>query len=324
MALFTISMARTRVLLVEDSPGDIELTRALLNRGAPGTFDLVFATSLAEAVERLRCASFDVVLLDLALPDSDRIETLQKILELAPEVPVVVLTGFDDVHLAVLAVREGAQEYVLKGSIDERQLVVTIRSAILRKQTELRLARRAFYDDLTDLPTRALLQDRWDRARNRQRRSGTWMAILMVDLDELKAINDTYGHLAGDQVLVTLTRRVEGLLRRGDTMARIGGDEFVVLLEQVHGMEDAELIVGKIHDAMAEAIALGDTAIQASASVGAAICHPDKPDSLYEVVRRADLDMYNRKGQRDRGAERFLRVAAKREPGAPPTDVATG
>ncbi len=315
-------MAPTRVLLVEDNPGDIELMRVLLNKGAPGAFELSFATTLEAAVEMLRKGTSQVVLLDLALPDSGRIETLQKILEMAPELPVVVLTGFDDGQLAALAVREGAQEYLLKGRIDARQLVVTLRSAILRKQTELRLARRAFYDDLTDLPTRALLQDRWERARNRQRRTGHWMAILMLDLDQLKAINDTYGHLVGDEVIVALTRRVEDRLRRGDTMARIGGDEFVILLEDVHGMEDTERMIAKIDEAMAPSIVLGDAAIRASASVGAAICHPDKPDSLYDLVRRADLDMYNRKRQRDRRPDSFLRVAAEAGPANKAKDVA--
>ena len=293
-------MSKTRLLLIEDNPGDVELTRQLIHKGAPAEFDLVFTERLNTAIHLLRNEPFDIVLLDLTLPDCTGLESLRHILEEGPNLPVVILTGQDSEEMAVRAVREGAQDFVLKGSFDARQFVFTLRSAMLRKETELALARRAFYDELTGLPTRALLQDRWNRIRNRQRRSGKWVGLLVLDLDNFKCINDTFGHVAGDHVLETLARRVGSVLRRGDTMARIGGDEFVVLLEDIRGIEDAELVARKIAEAMVEPIDHGADAIVAGASVGIAISHPNHPDELYDVVRRADLDMYHRK--REKGA----------------------
>ena len=288
-------MTKTRVLLVEDNPGDVTLTQRLVHSASPGQFELVPVGRLDGAIQLLRNEAFDVVLLDLGLPDSRTLEALHCILEQAPSLPIVVLTGHDDEDLALHAVREGAQSYLLKGSTDGRFLVFTLRSAMLRKETELELARKAFYDELTGLPTRTLLYDRWDRARKRQMRSESWMGVLVIDLNDFKQINDSYGHLAGDVVLQTVAQRCEETLRQGDTIGRFGGDEFVVLLENVRGIEDVTKVSDKLAGRIAEPIEVEGDSLLASASIGIAITHPENPDSLADMIRRADLDMYNRK-----------------------------
>lgn len=284
--------------MVEDNPGDIVLTQRLLHTAAPGEFVLTVAHSLEEAIRCLADKTFDVVLLDLTLPDSVGLETLRIVLQEAPDLPIVILSGLDDRDMAIRAVREGAQEFIVKSGLNMRQAALALHSAMLRKETELVLAKRAFYDDLTGLPTRALLQDRWDRARARQARSGSLMGVLLLDLDEFKSVNDSFGHVAGDHVLVTVACRIEGALRRGDTLARLGGDEFAVLLEDVCGVNDIGLVARRIGNALKDAIEFDDTKIQAGASIGSAICHPYQNERLYDAIQRADSDMYRMKRAR--------------------------
>ena len=285
-------MASTRILLIEDNPGDVVLTRHLLHVGAPGQVRLNCANSLEAAIELIHESEFDVALLDLAVPGYFGLAALHQLLEFAPNLPIVVFSGEDSEELALRSVAEGAQDFLHKRHIDGRHLVLAVRSAILRKQAELELARRASHDDLTGLPTRALLHDRWDRARRRQGRSGAWMGVLVVDLDGFKGINDSYGHLAGDFVLQVVAHRCRGALRSGDTIARFGGDEFVVLLEEIRGVEDAKQIAQKISLAIEPPIEHDGVSIAPHASIGIAICHPDQPDSLEDAIRRADLSMY--------------------------------
>ena len=285
-------MATTRILLIEDNPGDVVLTRHILHVAAPGEIALTCAASLDIAVEQLHGKEFDVVLLDLTLPGYFGVTALHEIQECAPHLPIVVFSGHESEELALRTVAEGAQDYVPKKGLDGRQLLLAIRSAILRKQAEAELARRASHDELTGLPTRTLLHDRWDRARKRQIRSLRWMGVLVVDMDRFKEINDAHGHLAGDFVLQVVAQRCRGVLRLGDTIARFGGDEFIVLLEEIRGVEDAKQIAMKISRAIEPAIDLDGVSIAPRASIGIAICHPSQPDSLEDAIRRADLSMY--------------------------------
>ncbi len=162
-----------------------------------------------------------------------------------------------------------------------------------RKESEERLTRQALHDSLTGLPNRTLFADRVRMASNRRGARG--YAIVYLDLDAFKLVNDTLGHAAGDQVLIEVARRLERLLRAGDTLARLGGDEFALLCEEV-GDDDAKAIADRVIDAMAKPIDVQGRAITQAASIGISLYAQDgAPAEPDDMLGDADLAMYRAK-----------------------------
>jgi diguanylate cyclase (GGDEF)-like protein/PAS domain S-box-containing protein len=166
-----------------------------------------------------------------------------------------------------------------------------------RKSIEEQLLRSAFYDAMTGLPNRALFMNRLDHvlARARREGSGPRFAVLFLDLDRFKVVNDSLGHGLGDRLLERVARRLEACLRPGDTVARLGGDEFTLLLEEVTGESDAVRVAERIHQAMAFAFEIEGHEVFASASVGIAVGSHEYQEAE-DVLRDADTAMYRAKG----------------------------
>ncbi len=157
-----------------------------------------------------------------------------------------------------------------------------------------RLTKQAFHDSLTGLPNRVLFEDRVDQALARTRRQQSMLAIMFCDLDDFKEVNDRLGHQAGDQLLRSVATRLQGCVRDADTVARFGGDEFVVLLDGLSGAAEAEVTAARIHDALRRGHSVGDQEVTVSASIGIAI--PDMETSgLEALLGEADTAMYRAK-----------------------------
>ncbi|MEB3281840.1 MAG: EAL domain-containing protein [Lyngbya sp.] len=164
-----------------------------------------------------------------------------------------------------------------------------------RKQAEEQLRHHAFYDILTDLPNRALFLDRLTQAWKRvQQGSGELFAVLFLDLDNFKRVNDSLGHQMGDELLIAIARRLEGCLRPGDTLARLGGDEFTILLEQISGLTDAIKVARLVHQRLILPFNLKGNEVFTNASIGIALSSSscEYPE---ELLRNADLAMYRAK-----------------------------
>jgi diguanylate cyclase (GGDEF)-like protein/PAS domain S-box-containing protein len=178
-------------------------------------------------------------------------------------------------------------------------MVVTAHDVTDRRQLEERLTHQAFHDALTGLPNRELLADRVAHALVRAKRYGTDLALLFLDVDDFKTVNDSLGHGAGDELLVQIADRLSQGLRSADTPARLGGDEFALLLEETHGAEGACRAAERLLADLGEPITLGETVVQARVSIGIVVASPDQtPD---ELLRNADVAMYwakRRGGQR--------------------------
>lgn len=161
--------------------------------------------------------------------------------------------------------------------------------------------RLASHDELTGLPTLRLANDRVDMALRGAGRTGQSMALLFIDLDRFKSVNDRHGHEAGDAVLREVARRLSGLLRPGDTAARIGGDEFLVLLAPPTGREEAAALARRIAEALAWPLAWQGQTLRIGASIGVAV-HPEDGDTALLLRRHADADMYRDKRNRNDGS----------------------
>ena len=175
-------------------------------------------------------------------------------------------------------------------------IVINSRDVTERKALEERLAYQAFHDSSTDLPNRALLMDRLGHSLARAGRRGGRVALLFDDLDNLKQVNDSLGHEAGDEILIAVAGRLRSELRPEDTVARLGGDEFVVLLEDVGGADEAARVAERVVEALRFPCALRGHDHSVTASVGVALsaarAHGGRPDDL---LREADRAMYRAK-----------------------------
>ena len=184
--------------------------------------------------------------------------------------------------------------------------------AVERSRWESRLAHQATHDDLTGLPNRALFLDRVQHALDRAGRDESLISLIFLDLDRFKAINDTLGHDAGDQLLRALGRRLVPLLRPGDTVARLGGDEFTILCDGVADARDALGVAERVRSAVAEPFLLGERAVCITASTGVATS--SGPGSAQGLINDADAAMYRAKERGGNRCESFEDV--RREPAA--------
>lgn len=166
-----------------------------------------------------------------------------------------------------------------------------VATAIERKQLHARLQHMAQYDQLTQLPNRELLRDRLKASLRLAREDGGYMALLYIDLDRFKQVNDTHGHAVGDMLLQAVANRLKGCVRETDTVARIGGDEFVVLLHSIHASEDTDIVVGKIRQVLAQPLRLDGHNLSIQPSIGVAR-YPDHGTEEKQLFRHADEAMY--------------------------------
>jgi diguanylate cyclase (GGDEF)-like protein len=302
------------ILLVEDNPGDARLTQLLLeDAGSTGASTplmkglgaLRWVTTALEAVRILESQpGCRAVLLDLGLPDTDGLQALQDIVGTSKDVPVIVMTGDERASMAMDAVIAGAQDFLVKGSFDAAMLARCIALAGQRKRAELALLDRYLRDELTGLPKRLLLLDRIRAAMAHCARTKQCAALLFIDLDHFKAINDGRGHAAGDRVLQVVASRLVGELRASDTAARIGGDEFVVLLPDVDSVQAAVGVATMLLESIRTPTTFEGVVLQISASIGVAMLD-GTTDSATDVMKRADAAMYAAK-EEGRGAVRVL------------------
>jgi diguanylate cyclase (GGDEF)-like protein/PAS domain S-box-containing protein len=413
------------LLLVEDNPGDAQLLREMLQDSNVHAAELTHVESMSAAEKHLLERSCDVILLDLGLPDAQGLGALRRARAAAPRIPLVVLTGLDDESIAAEALQEGAQDYLIKGQIETRGLLRSLRYAIERKALEealfvekeraqvtlnsigdavvctdisehitflnrvaekmtgwlwreangrpmtevfrildagsrqtipnlmqtavgenrtvhlpsncilirrdgvesaiedsvapihdrsgfatgavivfhdvsaaramaLEMIHSAQHDFLTGLPNRALLNDRLAQAISLAQRHAKEVAVLFLDLDGFKHINDSLGHPIGDKLLQSVTKRLVGCVRGSDTISRQGGDEFVVLLSEVQHSEDAAVTARRMLRAVAQPHSIDQHELHITASIGLSIFPEDGLDAE-TLVKNADTAMYQAK-----------------------------
>jgi diguanylate cyclase (GGDEF)-like protein/PAS domain S-box-containing protein len=200
----------------------------------------------------------------------------------------------------------------LRGDRQIRGIVLNGRDVTERVRLEEELTHQAFHDGLTGLPNRALFRDRLDQALARSERSGEGLAVLMLDLDGFKQVNDSLGHDAGDQLLEEVAQRFGGVTRPADTLARFGGDEFALLLEGTNETQ-AVAAADRLTRNLSEPIRLAGHELALGASVGIAV-HTGGPGMSEELIRQADLAMYAAK-EAGRGRHEVFRYDMARELG---------
>ncbi len=273
------------ILLVEDNPGDIRLIQETLAE-SDEQFNLTHADKLSAAIKQVNSRDIDVVLLDLGLPDSYGKETFSQLKQQAADVPVVVLTGLQDEGLGIELVKDGAQDYLVKGEMSSPLLRRSIRYAVERKRAEEQLRYVLLHDPVTGLYNRIYFEEEMCRIEKGRYES---TGIIVCDVDGLKFVNDTLGHNSGDDLLRAAAGIIGGCFRKGDMVARVGGDEFAILLTN-GSKATLEMACQRIRKGVMQY----NTAIRKlhlSISVGFAV-NEGEPPNMKKLFGEADNSMY--------------------------------
>jgi diguanylate cyclase (GGDEF)-like protein/PAS domain S-box-containing protein len=423
------------MLLIEDNPGDARLIQEMFKEQGSQNLELKHVECMADAEKYLAVGSVDIILLDLGLPDVQGLDAVRRVRRAAPGVPLVVLSGLDDESMAIEAMKEGAQDYLIKGQIEPRELVRALRYAVERKIVEESLfeakeraqvtldcigdavistdvfgnivflnavaeqmtgwplrevagspisgvfrivngdtrktvenlmvktsrqnrpgnlppnsvlirrdgseifiedsvapihghdgrvvgsvkvfrdvtdargmaeqiAHSAEHDYLTGLPNRLLLNDRLGQAIALAKRNGTRVAVLFLDMDGFKHINDSLGHSAGDKLLQSISSRLLDCVRAPDTVSRQGGDEFIVLLQEIAQPEDAAIAAKRLLKSISETYFMVQHHLHITTSIGVSIFPDDGPDAE-TLIKNADTAMYQAKENGRQGYQFF-------------------
>ncbi|HEX3333333.1 MAG TPA: EAL domain-containing protein [Acidimicrobiales bacterium] len=290
------------VLLVDD---DETMRQTLVDVLGLEGIETITAGRVDDARKLVLVHAPAVVVVDYQLPDGSGIELAQDVKRHDPEIPVLLLTGYATLDTAIAAVGQ-LDAYLIK-PVAPRQFQKSVgdaltRRRLLKQNRDLvdRLkqinAYQAMYDPLTGLLNRALLDDRLEQSVALGNRTGRSVALFFLDLDRFKVVNDLFGHQVGDKVLQEVARRLTESCRKTDSVARFGGDEFVVICSDVRESTEACAIAQHLLDAFVEPIDIDGSDYGISASVGIAMTVPgSRRNSAETLLRNADTAMYRAK-----------------------------
>jgi diguanylate cyclase (GGDEF)-like protein len=289
---------KAKILVVDDCADNIDLMLEILREAG---YANVSSTMLPEQVcglHRQHC--YDLILLDLQMPELNGFQVMKglKEIELDGYLPVLALTAQPSFKIAAL--EAGARDFISKPfdllevhkrihNMLEVRLLYKELAQYSKQQQEL-----ALHDPLTNLPNRRLLEDRIATTLQHAARHQHKAAVMYLDLDGFKAINDTHGHACGDEILKLVAGRLVGSSRKEDTVARVGGDEFVIVLGQINGLADAAEPASKLIEVVSELYQVGALTLQLSTSIGIAL-YPDHADNVEALIQKADQALYDAK-----------------------------
>jgi diguanylate cyclase (GGDEF)-like protein len=262
---------RIKILFIDREQGEYLLIADLLSQIRHVSYELTWINQLDAALNAILSGAYDVVLLDFFWGDRNARELLDTLKTQLHKTPVVVMTDVMETEVDRAAIASGASDYLIKGQIDSQLLERTLRYAIERKQAELRLNRLAHYDSLTDIPNRILFLDRLEHAVRLAERDNDSFAIMFIDLNGFKQVNDSFGHDVGDEVIRQCAARLSECMRRSDSVARMGGDEFTLLLENTDNTTDIARIAEKIIEMLSSPFQVNDYELNVGCSIGIAL-----------------------------------------------------
>jgi diguanylate cyclase (GGDEF)-like protein len=282
-----------KVLLVDDDRQQFLLIGYLLSEAHYDEYRLIWCQDLEKGLQHIEHDQCDVVLLDYhwGINCTDFVHRAQL---LNNRIPIIIMTDDMDLEVDRKAISEGASDYLVKESINSEILERTIRYSIERKKIERHLDHLAHYDYLTGLPNRVLFLDRLNQAVNLAQRSKHQFTLMYIDLNDFKVVNDNYGHDVGDKLLKEFANRLLETVRRSDTVARIGGDEFTILLNNMGSSPKIIQLAQKLIDSIEQPFVLANNILSVGCSIGIAV-FPKAGDHADSLQRNADIAMYQAK-----------------------------
>ncbi|MBA6287462.1 GGDEF domain-containing response regulator [Colwellia sp. MB3u-4] len=290
------------ILIVDDDVVDREHLVRTLNK-ANSYCHIVETESVDEGLAAFKAEKFDVVLLDYRMPKRDGIELLLELRSalVNQSVAIIMLSNSEESDLALECIKNGAQDFLLKSEVTSSRL----QRAILQSQTRFELEKKLYksyqearelaeHDSLTGLANRYAFEEALRLNITQQPRDDAKLALILFDLDKFKFINDSHGHDIGDLLLKQVSNRVYKCLRENELFARVGGDEFAIILSHLKSVDNATRVTQRILNCFDEAFNILGIEIKMGASIGIAI-FPDNSISATELLKYADIAMYRAK-----------------------------
>ncbi len=282
------------ILVVDDDPSIRLVIRHSMERSG---YQVVEASNGLEAVHAVIKQVPDLILMDAVMPEMDGFRATKeiKLLEGCADIPILMATSLDDDGSIAHAFDVGACDYVTK-PFNWSVLKHRVACSLYAANAQRKIQHLAYHDSLTGLPNRMLFMDRIDQAISRAQREQEQFALLFIDIDHFKVINDSMGHAAGDQLLNIISQRLCEMLRKSDTVARLGGDEFTVIIE---GLEDAEHVINvakNILSSLDVPVNVNAKEVHVGGSIGIAI-YPQDGENFGSLLKNADTAMYKAKEQ---------------------------
>jgi diguanylate cyclase (GGDEF)-like protein len=298
---FTISQNAT-IMMVDDEPIIVETLQMFLEDA--GYENFITITESKTALKAIAKKRPDVVLMDLMMPDVNGLEILEQMRgePALKHIPVIILTSATDPETKLKALELGATDFLGK-PVDSSELALRLRNTLAAKAYQDRLM---YYDSLTGLPNRRLFMERLAAALRRAKHDKSAIAVLHIDLDRFKQINDTLGHNVGDALLKGVSSRIEECVRYSDVVARpgtqetegnlsrFGGDEFTLFIPNVHRLENATLVARRILSVLSKPFRLNRRELFITASIGMAV-YPNDGDKMDTLLKHADIAMSHAK-----------------------------
>lgn len=289
-----MNKAPIKTLVIEDDPADFLLLQQSLSKSERNHYQIRHIRDFDEATEALYGNDFDLVLLDYFLGHHSGLELLKQAQQSQMTKPIIVMTGANSLELDDMLMKEGAADFIPKDELSTSLLDRSIRHAIERKEAEKEIAELVRRDPLTGLGNRYIFEEHMELAIARGKRQHSRLAVLFLDIDRFKDINDSLGHHVGDLLLTLVGERLRRSVRKSDFVARIGGDEFTVLLDNIDNIEDVAYIVDKIANELQRPAPVSNTTLDISVSIGIAL-FPDNGDVAVELMQKADMALYEAK-----------------------------
>ena len=282
---------RPVVVLADDDPSIRLMIRHVLESEE---FDIVEAADGIEAIKAVEKHHPALVLLDAVMPGIDGFTTCKQLKDKGhTDIPVMMITGLDDDASVERAYDVGAIDFITK-PIKWAVLKHRVRSVVSTVVAERKVELLAYRDTLTNLPNRLLFADRLEHSIDRSARHRESLALLLVDLDDFKLVNDAFGHDAGDKLIRAVGDLLARSLRRADTVARLGGDEFAVIVESISGLDDAISIADNLSTILEHNVRLDEQETFTGASIGIAI-YPEDGEDARTLLKNADTALFRAK-----------------------------
>jgi len=319
--------AKMKILIVDDEPANINL----LVHALKSSYEIITALNGFDAISLVKEQSPDLVLLDVMMPEMDGFQVcrLLRAEGAYAETPVIFVTAVDSLEAELEGLELGAVDYITKpvnlklaklrirnqlelkrqkDIVKEQNLLLTRQQAALR-DAEQHAQHLALFDALTDLPNRRMLLDRLSSGLSQAKRFHRSLAVMFLDLDRFKEINDTFGHEVGDRLLKEVATRLTTCVRSGDTVSRSGGDEFIIVLPEIAQSGDATLVAEKIIQKFSEPVRIDERLLNVTTSIGIAVYPINGTDDANELMKKADRAMYVAKKAGRNGYQLFAELA---------------
>ncbi|HED35579.1 MAG TPA: EAL domain-containing response regulator [Gammaproteobacteria bacterium] len=279
------------IIIADDDPSILLLLRHFLTEN---NYDVTEARSGLEAIELCREQTFDLAIFDLVMPDVDGISACKEItLQTSSPPPVLIVTSLDDDTSINHAFDAGAIDYITK-PINWSVFKQRVKRIVESEKNCQKIKRLEFHDALTGLPNRTLLLDRLESATLRAHRNKSMIALMMIDIDNLKLINETLGHENGDKLIQSVASRLSRATRSTDTLSRSGGDEFNLIIEDIQQLEDVALMAAKFSAVIEHDLTLMDQVVHVNACIGVSVFPQDGVD-IGSLLSHADAALYRTK-----------------------------